>query len=273
MYRSTNNSLSLFKRLASNILSQAGPSQASGFAADPKYQEAVNFLDDVCLRLRRLKTSDTAGLNTLQVQWLSSLKMSERVGFSLNEQQYQTIVGKLDWIAKYVNTGPAILDLVQCFAKDDALMLDEDGQVIDPTQMTAKLDWRGWARATGTRKTAVANCILKPLKGEETGENLVNGKPMHRCFQRFRDLHTIALPLKLTDRLGKYSLEANCHGGGPSGQAGALRLAVSKALVKAEPELRPTLSQHGMLVRDPRMVERKKPGQEKARRKFAWVKR
>lgn len=251
-------------------MSPKGPTQASGFAAAPKFQEAINFLEDVCVRLCRLQTTPTS---TVRINWLPINRMSERVGLVLNNSQYDEITAKLDTIAKHVNeAGPSVLELVQCFAKEDGLMVDGAGKVVDPTMMVAQLDERGYAIAVGTRKSAVATCTLKPSTDTDN-VNTVNGKPMHRYFQRFRDLHAVALPFKLTDRLGKYCIESTCKGGGPSGQAGALRLACSRALVKAEPALRPILSENGLLVRDPRRVERKKPGQEKARRKFSWVKR
>jgi small subunit ribosomal protein S9 len=259
------------KKLASLV--NCGPDQASGFSAHPKYQEAVNFLDDVYIRLRRISTTPE---NQVPIEWLPIGKMSERVGFNLNNGQYKELTKKLDNITPFINAaGASILDMIRCFAKEEALVTDSEGKLIDPNDALPKLDRMGWARATGTRKTAVANVILKPHNGEYDSStfNIVNEKPMHRYFQRFRDLHVIAYPLKLTDRLGKYVVDVKCRGGGPSGQAGALRLALSKALVKAEPGLRKIVSDNGLLVRDPRGVERKKPGQEKARAKFAWVKR
>ena len=273
-------------RLLSTKLSARGPALASGFSGNPKYQEAANFLDDVIVRLRRLKCDANADITPSRppVEWLSRERMSDRIGLLLNEAQYTSLKTKLDVIIsspllydEKTNINPTttaqIIEVVKCFAKEDSLSLDANGHFMDPRRVTARIDKNGWIRATGTRKTAVANVILKPLSGDTPQENTVNNRPLHRYFKLFRDLHAVAWPLKLTDRLGKYSLMATCRGGGPSGQSGAMRLAISKALAKAEPNLYDVLSSHGLLIRDTRMVERKKPGQEKARRKFAWVKR
>ncbi|RLD83396.1 MAG: 30S ribosomal protein S9, partial [Bacteroidetes bacterium] len=80
-------------------------------------------------------------------------------------------------------------------------------------------------------------------------------------------------PFLLTDNLGKYDIDVTLKGGGITGQAEALRLAISRALLKIDPEYRPVLKEKGLLKRDPRMVERKKPGQPKARKKFQFSKR
>jgi small subunit ribosomal protein S9 len=85
--------------------------------------------------------------------------------------------------------------------------------------------------------------------------------------------YVVEQPLQLTDNLGKYDIKVNLNGGGITGQAEALRLAISRALIKIDPEYRPILKEKGLLRRDPRMVERKKPGQPKARKKFQFSKR
>jgi small subunit ribosomal protein S9 len=123
--------------------------------------------------------------------------------------------------------------------------------------------------ALGRRKTAIARIYLKEGKG-----NILINKRDYKEFFPTATLHyVVEQPFMLTDTLGKYDLTVNLKGGGITGQAEALRLAISRALVKIDPEYRPVLKEKGLLKRDPRMVERKKPGQPKARKKFQFSKR
>ena len=123
--------------------------------------------------------------------------------------------------------------------------------------------------ALGRRKTAIARIYLKEGKG-----NILINKRDYKTFFPTATLHyVVEQPFMLTDTLGKYDLTVNLKGGGITGQAEALRLAISRALIKIDPEYRPVLKEKGLLKRDPRMVERKKPGQPKARKKFQFSKR
>ncbi|NOZ85434.1 MAG: 30S ribosomal protein S9 [Deltaproteobacteria bacterium] len=123
--------------------------------------------------------------------------------------------------------------------------------------------------ATGRRKRAVARIWLWPGDGKIT----VNNKPIDDYFPRETSRMIAQQPLEITDRKGKYDAIVNVHGGGLSGQAGALRHGLSRALALAETELRPLLKKAGFLTRDPRMVERKKYGQRGARARFQFSKR
>ncbi|MCK9291106.1 MAG: 30S ribosomal protein S9 [Bacteroidales bacterium] len=123
--------------------------------------------------------------------------------------------------------------------------------------------------ALGRRKTAVARIYLKSGNGAIT----VNKRDYQEYFPT-EILHFIVTqPLSITDNLDKYDIKVNMNGGGFNGQAEALSLAISRALCKIDPEFRPALKAKGLLRRDPRMVERKKPGQPKARKKFQFSKR
>ncbi|HOF60787.1 MAG TPA: 30S ribosomal protein S9 [Candidatus Latescibacteria bacterium] len=122
---------------------------------------------------------------------------------------------------------------------------------------------------TGRRKEATAMVRMMPGSGQIT----VNGRPVADYFARPTLVMMIEQPLKLTDTLGSLDISANCKGGGLSGQAGALRLGIARALVNENPDLRPTLKAAGLLTRDPRMVERKKYGQPGARKRFQFSKR
>ena len=121
----------------------------------------------------------------------------------------------------------------------------------------------------GRRKTAVARIYLK----EGTGVMIVNKKDYKTYFPTPLLQYKVEQPLALTDTLGKYDIVVNLFGGGSKGQAGALSLAISRALVEINPDYKPILKPHGLMTRDPRMVERKKPGQKKARKKFQFSKR
>lgn len=121
----------------------------------------------------------------------------------------------------------------------------------------------------GRRKTSVARLIIKPGTGKVT----VNGRDFEKHFTQNYHRNDILSPLNITGEEGKYDLSANISGGGLTGQSQALRLAISRALVEFVPEYRLKLKPEGMLRRDPRMVERKKYGQPKARKKFQFSKR
>jgi small subunit ribosomal protein S9 len=132
-----------------------------------------------------------------------------------------------------------------------------------------KLDAQGRSVATGKRKDAVARIWLKPGKGDFQ----VNGKDYKTYFARPVLQMLLQQPFTVVDRQGQYDIVCTVTGGGLSGQAGAVRHGISKALTYYEPELRSTLKKFGFLTRDPRVVERKKYGRRKARRSFQFSKR
>ena len=121
----------------------------------------------------------------------------------------------------------------------------------------------------GRRKTSVARIYLSKGKDKVT----VNGKDFKDYFPTTSLQYKIIQPFKLTDNLGKFDLSVNVYGGGITGQVEAIRLAISRALVEIDAEYKPLLKAEGLMTRDPRMVERKKPGQPKARKKFQFSKR
>ena len=121
----------------------------------------------------------------------------------------------------------------------------------------------------GRRKEAVCRVYLKPGSGKWD----INGRTLGDYFPRPALVTSIQQPFTATDRLGQYDVKANVNGGGQSGQAGALRLAVARALVKIDEAHRRKLRDLGLLTRDARAVERKKPGRPKARKRFQFSKR
>ncbi len=132
-----------------------------------------------------------------------------------------------------------------------------------------KLDAQGRAYATGKRKDAVARVWIRPGAGRIE----VNGKDHATYFGRPVLQMLLKQPLTTAQRLDQYDISCTVSGGGLSGQAGAVRHGISKALTRYEPELRPVLKKGGFLTRDARVVERKKYGKAKARRSFQFSKR
>jgi small subunit ribosomal protein S9 len=123
--------------------------------------------------------------------------------------------------------------------------------------------------ALGRRKKAIARIYLTEGKGEIT----INNRDWKEYFPTSILQYVVQQPFILTNNESKYDLKVNLDGGGITGQAEALRLAIARALIIIDPEYRPILKANGLLKRDPRMVERKKPGQKKARKKFQFSKR
>jgi small subunit ribosomal protein S9 len=132
-----------------------------------------------------------------------------------------------------------------------------------------KLDKQGRAYATGKRKDAVARVWIKG----GAGKIVVNDRPVETYFARPVLRMLIQQPLAAANRQGQYDVVCTVSGGGLSGQAGAVRHGLSKALMRHEPDLRGVLKRGGFLTRDPRVVERKKYGRAKARRSFQFSKR
>ena len=132
-----------------------------------------------------------------------------------------------------------------------------------------KVDKMGRAYATGRRKESVARVWLKKGKGQV----LINGKSQEQYFGRQTHLLVLNQPFLIADRVNGYDVVCTVKGGGQTGQAGAVRHGISRALENMEPDLRPAFKKAGMLTCDARVVERKKIGKHKARRSKQWAKR
>ncbi|PIQ77155.1 30S ribosomal protein S9 [Candidatus Peregrinibacteria bacterium CG11_big_fil_rev_8_21_14_0_20_46_8] len=123
--------------------------------------------------------------------------------------------------------------------------------------------------ATGRRKCSIARVNIVP----GSGKILVNRRSFENYFTRETDRITILEPLRQTNSVNRFDINVSVSGGGSTGQAGAMRLGLSRALILSDGAVKPSLKKADLLTRDPRMKERKKPGQKGARRKFQWVKR
>ncbi len=130
-------------------------------------------------------------------------------------------------------------------------------------------DKQAYHPGTGRRKTAVAQVRLMPGGGAV----IVNGTPYEEVFSRLVHREVIIRPLAITETLDKYSVMVKVNGGGISGQSGAIAHGIARALVKADESLKPTLRQNGLLTRDARAKERKKPGLKRARKARQYTKR
>ena len=123
--------------------------------------------------------------------------------------------------------------------------------------------------ATGRRKTSTARVFLK----EGSGNVIVNEKPALEYFKKDSNIQEFLEPLKVVELNGKFDVMVNVNGGGISGQIDAIKLGIARAILKHDASLKPGLKKLGLLTRDPRMVERKKPGRPKARKRFQFSKR
>lgn len=141
--------------------------------------------------------------------------------------------------------------------------------VEEPVQSEPQIDPQGRSYATGKRKDAIARVWIKPGSGRIS----VNGRELEVYFARPVLRMVIDQPFTAANRSSQYDVTCTVKGGGLSGQAGAVRHGISKALILYEPALRPVLKQGGFLTRDARVVERKKYGKRKARRSFQFSKR
>lgn len=139
----------------------------------------------------------------------------------------------------------------------------------EPIKREKKVDDQGRAYATGRRKDAVARVWVKP----GSGKVVVNGRDQAVYFARQTQRLVLNQPFLIVGAVGKYDVMCTVKGGGLSGQAGAVRHGISRALENYDPDLRPALKKAGMLTRDDRIVERKKVGKHKARRSKQWAKR
>ena len=162
-------------------------------------------------------------------------------------------------------------DTVQNLADLDQLSAEgaaPEAQPAAPTYEPVR-DEFGRSYATGRRKESAARVWVKP----GSGVVMINGRPIDLYFARPVLQMLLHQPFQVTDRLGQFDVMATVKGGGLSGQAGAVRHGISRALSLYEPELRPALKKVGFLTRDSRKVERKKYGRRKARRSFQFSKR
>ncbi|CAO3674607.1 unnamed protein product [Umbelopsis ramanniana] len=194
--------------------------------------------------------------------WKLRDKMSEFLGIPLTTSQWRKIVTQLNMLASLPKPLPAQVETeLSKYTRFDSAQ-----------QMQVKrkeLDDMGRSFAVGRRKESSARCYV--VEGD--GKIMVNGQELGAYFNRLVDREEVTWPFECTSTLGKFNAWIVVEGGGSTGQAQAIKLGLGKALLVHDPELKPTLRKAGCVTRDPRVVERKKPGQKGARAKYTWVKR
>ncbi|GME28647.1 Ribosomal protein S9 [Neofusicoccum parvum] len=237
------------------------PASPSYFSAKPAFTDDFLELQRVLRKYQTLPTIEP--IHAPRVAWKSlgeyKLKINEPIRIA-KWRKLQKILQRLNYIH------PTIMpeEVTQVVQKYKRPINPYDRQ---PSPRT--LDEMGRGMGVGRRKTSSAVAWL--VEGE--GEVLINNKTLTNKFTRIHDRESAIWALKATDRVNKYNVWALVRGGGTTGQAEALTLAVARALMVHEPGLKPALRRAGCITRDPRKVERKKPGHVKARKMPTWVKR
>ncbi|KUJ20217.1 uncharacterized protein LY89DRAFT_716637 [Mollisia scopiformis] len=237
------------------------PNSASYFTAQPIFTDDLLKLQNILKRyanLPVLKPGDAP-----RVAWRSLADYRNLVGETVKAAKYSKIVEVLH---RLNHIHPSLMP------QEVQEALNEYKRDVNPYQNQAKLghvNTLGKALGVGRRKSSSARAWVV----DGTGEVLVNGKTLTEAFGRIHDRESAIWALKCTNRVDKYNVWALVSGGGTTGQAEALTLAVGKALLAHEPALKPALRRAGCMTRDPKRVERKKPGHVKARKMPAWVKR
>ncbi|KAI0398215.1 40S ribosomal protein S9 [Xylariaceae sp. FL0594] len=237
------------------------PLSPSYFTRHPRFNDSYVHIQNLLQKYGRLPTLPKSEVPI--VPWRTKTQYRLMIGEHVNGTDFVrclSIVKKLhqihpDLMPEEVKEG------IRPFMRDVNHYLNKPKEI--------PLDRFGRAHGVGRRKSSSARAWVV----EGTGEIMVNGKPLSQVFGRVYDRDSAVWGLKMADRLDKYNVWATVSGGGTTGQAEALALAIGKALVIQEPPLKTILKKAGVLTRDPRRVERKKPGHLKARKSPAWVKR
>ncbi|OZJ06781.1 hypothetical protein BZG36_00402 [Bifiguratus adelaidae] len=240
------------------------PGSVSYFTGNWQYNDLLIELDDMYKQYKlesQTRADDSAEAEQPTFSWKLRDKMAETLGFPLTTSQWRKIVNKLNQLVSLPHPPAALIEELERFSRFDASRAQASS--------AKKLDDWGRAYALGRRKESSARCWL--VRGD--GQILVNGESLSSVFKLANDREEILWPLELTDTLANYNAWCLVRGGGSTGQSQAIKLGIAKALLVHQPELKPILRKGGCITRDPRVVERKKPGQKKARAKYTWVKR
>ncbi|KAF7726187.1 37S ribosomal protein S9, mitochondrial [Apophysomyces ossiformis] len=252
------------------------PESLSYFTGNYKYNDFLIELDALYKQYADWKGAKEATVNTVEpdsalntetvpeatYSWKLRDKMSQTLQIPLKTSQWRKIILHLNALASLPKPLPQpVIRVLQKYERFDSTQ--------QATVKSKTLDELGRAYAVGRRKESIARCWV--VEGE--GKIMINGTELSSYFQRPSDCDQVTLPLTATENLEKYNVWAVVNGGGSSGQSQAIKLGIGKALLVHNDELKPILRQAGCITRDPRVVERKKEGQRKARAKYTWVKR
>lgn len=237
------------------------PSTPSYFSRDPQFNDLYVHFTRLLAKYYHLPMVDPK--EHVSRPWTKLVDLRAKYGEQIKLMHYNKVMRVARRLAKIeASVRPQEVDIA----------LGEITRMHDPKVKSTKvltIDRFGRAVGVGRRKESTARAFIV----EGTGEILVNGKPLNEMFGRVHDRESATWALTSTQRLDKYNVWALVEGGGTTGQAEALTLAVAKGLLAHEPALKPTLRKAGCVTRDHRAVERKKHGRVKARKGPAWVKR
>lgn len=252
------------------------PKLPTFYSANPVHENNINKLESLLRKYIKLPTTQSllnsvsTGSSPTQITkdvrppWLSFEDYKNIGGGSrLKPTQYAQLVYLLN---KIHNIDP---QLTNEEIKTELAVFYKVKNLNQEIKRQPSLDEFGRSVAIGRRKTSSAKVYV--VRG--TGEILVNGRPLNNYFVSLKDRQSIMYPLQVIEATAKYNVFATTSGGGPTGQAEAIMLAIGKALIAFNPLLKSRLHKAGVLTRDTRRVERKKPGKLKARKMPAWVKR
>lgn len=259
---------------------RAVPATPSYFTRQPAFNDLFIRLNNLLIKYHNLPTADHS--DAVPVPWMKLQDMRERMSEPIKASHFTKVMR----IAKRLHTIEESLRPAEVSAILETFQRNIDGRLNQ--SKIAFIDKFGRAVGTGRRKASKARAFVV----EGTGEILINGKPLNEAFGRIHDRESAVWALTATERLNKYNIWALVEGGGTTGQAEAITLAVAKGLLAHEPALKPALRRGkkflhpisvvfiitnspsaGCITRDPRAVERKKHGHLKARKSPTWVKR
>ncbi|KAI8977090.1 ribosomal protein S5 domain 2-type protein [Mycotypha africana] len=251
------------------------PQSMSYFTGNYRYNDLIIELSSLYKRFEKWEpvkttpevTADNVDASQEQTQqvysWKLREKMSETLDIPLTTSQWRKITNHLSALASLPKPlPPAVVKILEPYRRHqvDLASKNKNSQKLD--------DW-GRAYGLGRRKESSASCYL--VEGD--GKILVNGMELENYFRNINDRNEVTMPLDITELKDKYNAWVLVKGGGTTGQAQAIKLGISKALLVHQSHLKPVLRKAGCVTRDPRVVERKKEGQRKARAKYTWVKR
>ncbi|KAI9369486.1 ribosomal protein S5 domain 2-type protein [Aspergillus egyptiacus] len=237
------------------------PMSPSYFSGSPKFIDHLLRLEHLLARYESVPTVTAA--KATRMAFLKYQQFREFLGEPVPMKKYKGLVKILQRLSRMdPNLMPQeVRETLQTFLRP--------GNPFAHKPAPPTVDELGRARGKGKRKASSA--VVHLVEGE--GEVLVNGKTLAEAFPRIHDRESATWALRCTSRLDKYNLWATVRGGGTTGQAEAITLALGRALLVHEPALKPILRKAGVITVDPRRVERKKPGHLKARKMPTWVKR
>ncbi|KAJ5570265.1 37S ribosomal protein S9 [Penicillium hispanicum] len=237
------------------------PASPSYFSGNPRFIDHVLGLEKLQAKYASLPT--VAAGEAPRMAWFKLAQFRDFVGEPVPMKKYKSLVKILQRLNRIQP------EMVPNEVRRSLAQFLRPGNPYAVQHAPRSVDESGRARAKGKRKESTA--VVQLVEGE--GEVIVNGKSLVEAFQRVHDRESALWALRCTQRLDKYNAWITVRGGGVTGQAEAITLAIARALLLHEPGLKPVLRKAGVITVDARRVERKKPGHVKARKMPTWVKR